>query len=146
MSNYEQTLAQCAAGTPYPVEAFVFVQHGLDYTVKKIHKQTLKQREALAATDPEAAAKITHHVTGRDLSLGLRDLAVQEYGLMARTVLRRWNILRSEDFGKIVFAMVEAGLMLKTEEDDLEDFSNVFDFQDAFSDVAIDLPETISSN
>jgi len=146
MSEYERTLAQCAAGTDYPVDAFLFVQRGLDFTVKRIHKQALAAQEHDGEDDGshQEGTRGTHHVSGRDLSLGLRDLAVREYGLMARTVLRRWNILRSEDFGRIVFSMVEAGLMLKTDEDDLDDFHNVFDFQDAFCALPIEPPASIS--
>ena len=67
--------------------------------------------------------------------MGLRDYAVAQYGRLALTVLRRWNIHRTEDFGKIVFAMVEAGLMRTSEEDTMEDFQGVFDFDEAFESV-----------
>jgi uncharacterized repeat protein (TIGR04138 family) len=51
---------------------------------------------------------------------------------MARTVLRRWNITGTLDFGRIVFALVEAGHMQKTDDDTLDDFKNVYDFRNAF--------------
>ena len=36
---------------------------------------------------------------------------------MARTVFRQWGIQRTDDFGDMVFNLVEAGLMSKTEQD-----------------------------
>jgi len=65
--------------------------------------------------------------------MGLRDYAKREYGLLARSVLARWRIHRSEDFGRIVFAMVDGGLMHKTADDTLDDFMDVFKFDDAFA-------------
>ena len=61
--------------------------------------------------------------------------------MLARTVLRRWNITSTLDFGRMVFAMVDGGLMQKTEEDSVEDFRNVYDFRNAFeSDYHIPCP------
>jgi uncharacterized repeat protein (TIGR04138 family) len=72
-------------------------------------------------------------VSGQQLCLGLRDFAVEQYGLLARAVLRSWGVTRCDDFGRIVFAMVEAGLMQKTQDDDLTDFEGVYDFAEAFA-------------
>jgi uncharacterized repeat protein (TIGR04138 family) len=102
----------------YPADAYLFVQQGLSYTVEKIHGQV-----------PEPNA--SHHISGRDLCLGLRDVALDRWGLLARTVLERWNITTTLDFGRIVFAMVEHQLMQKTEHDQLHDFRQVYDFQAA---------------
>jgi len=103
----------------YPLEAFQFVQQGLSYTVQKIHGHK---------RDPRAS----RHVTGQQLCHGLREYALLRWGLLARTVLRRWNIHATLDFGRIVFAMVENGLMQKTEQDTLDDFRDVYDFRTAF--------------
>jgi uncharacterized repeat protein (TIGR04138 family) len=51
---------------------------------------------------------------------------------LARTVLVRWNVTSTYDFGRIVFAMVDSGLMQKTDDDSIEDFRNVYDFKTAF--------------
>jgi uncharacterized repeat protein (TIGR04138 family) len=103
----------------YPPEAYAFIQKGLNHTVEKLHGK-LK--------DPKAS----RHVTGHDLCEGLREVALAEWGRLARTVLRRWNITSTLDFGRMVFAMVDAGLMQKTDDDSLEDFRNVYDFRAAF--------------
>ena len=100
----------------YPPEAYAFVQQGLSFTVQKLHGKL---------RDPKAS----RHVTGTHLCEGLRELALIQWGRLARTVLRRWSITSTVDFGRIVFAMVDAGLMQKTEDDSLEDFRNVYDFR-----------------
>jgi uncharacterized repeat protein (TIGR04138 family) len=120
---------QVVRESDYPLDAFVFVQRGLDFTVRRIHGELDIPPEEL---DQQQVAD--RHVDGETLCFGLRDYAKQQYGLMARTVLKRWNINSSEDFGQIVFAMVEAGLMHKTDDDTLADFSGVFDFRRAFDD------------
>lgn len=105
----------------YPIEAFHFVQHGLAWTVERIHG-------AHRQPQPE----ICQHVTGQQLCQGLRAYALTQWGMLARTVLRRWNITSTLDFGKIVFALVDAGFMQKTEQDTVADFRNVYDFRTAF--------------
>jgi uncharacterized repeat protein (TIGR04138 family) len=111
----------------YPIEAFHFIQQGLGHTVEKIHG---------GLTDPRA----NRHVTGQDLCEGLREFALLKWGLMARTVLRYWNINSTFDFGRIVFAMIDFGLMDRTAQDTIDDFREVYDFKTAFeSDYRISL-------
>ena len=62
---------------------------------------------------------------------GIRELALREFGFMARTVFRMWGIQRTDDFGEIVFNLVECNLMSKTDDDDRRDFHNVFDLDEA---------------
>ena len=72
--------------------------------------------------------KLNRHVGGADLCWGLRDLALNEWGLMASAVLRSWGITCTRDFGRMVFALVENGLLHKQPQDRIEDFDNVYDF------------------
>jgi uncharacterized repeat protein (TIGR04138 family) len=72
------------------------------------------------------------HISGRELAQGVRDLALARYGLMARTVLEHWGIHSTDDLGEIVFAMVDCGVLIKREEDRLEDFRGLYDFEEAF--------------
>jgi len=111
-----------AKAHPFPPGAFCFVQEGLRYTVHRLFDE-----------DPgDKRLEGERHVSGRDLCIGLREFAGRQYGLLARTVLDHWNIRRTEDFGRIVFLLVEAGLLRKTPEDSITDFENVFDFDEAF--------------
>ena len=73
------------------------------------------------------------HVTGQELCMGLKNYALEQYGMLAPVVLRKWNINRTDDFGRIVFAMIEAELMSSSNDDTPEDFHAVFDFHQVFS-------------
>jgi uncharacterized repeat protein (TIGR04138 family) len=72
------------------------------------------------------------HIAGAELAEGVRSLAIRQFGPLARTVLEHWGIHSTEDVGEIVFALVEAGVLVKEEEDRLEDFRSLFDFEEAF--------------
>jgi uncharacterized repeat protein (TIGR04138 family) len=103
----------------YAVEAFYFVQKGLAITAARLH-----------ADRPDAQSR---HITGQELAQGLRDVALQRWGMLARTVLSQWGVNNTLDFGRIVYAMIDAGIMGRSDEDDLSDFKNVYDFRTAFS-------------
>jgi len=72
------------------------------------------------------------HISGRELAEGVRNLALERFGPMARTVLEHWGIHTTEDLGEIVFALVDCGILTKQAEDRPEDFADVFDFHEAF--------------
>ena len=110
-----------AAAGPYPIEAFHFVREGLSFTAEKVHD------------DAEALDEAERHITGQQLCLGLREFAIDRYGLLAPTVFAHWQVSRTDDFGRIVFAMIGQGLMSKTDSDTLEDFRAVYAFEEAFS-------------
>lgn len=107
----------------FPEEAFEFVREGLKHTV-----QTMHGRAEHAETPPEER----RHVSGQQLCLGLRDLAVKRYGLLARTVLGRWGVRRTDDFGMMVYAMIDRGELRASTGDNLSDFKGVFDFTESF--------------
>ena len=73
------------------------------------------------------------HITGEDLLGWIRDLGRERYGVMAGDVFRAWGVQATIDFGRIVFHLVEAGLLNKRDEDSLSDFVDKFDFEDAFA-------------
>ena len=72
-------------------------------------------------------------MTPKELLSGVREYALVQFGPMAITVLEEWGVKKSGDFGDLVFNMVEAGLLKKTEKDSREDFQNGYDFMDAFA-------------
>jgi uncharacterized repeat protein (TIGR04138 family) len=74
------------------------------------------------------------HVTGQQLCEAIRRYAVEQYGLMSKSVLNEWGVRNTGDFGEIVFNLIEIGQMRKTESDRREDFENVFDFDDGLRD------------
>ncbi len=106
---------------PYPIEAFSFVREGLSYTAQHLHE------------NPQDLSEAERHITGQQLCLCLRDFAIEKYGLLVGAVLDHWRVRRTDDFGRIVYAMVEAGLMSKTSNDSLDDFREVYDFGEVFS-------------
>lgn len=96
----------------YRANAYKFVMDAVQYTVGRLTEK--------------------RHVTGGELLDGIRDLALQAFGPMAKTVFEQWGIRRTEDFGTIVFQLVDAGLLGKTEADKQSDFSRGYDFNEAF--------------
>ena len=47
-------------------------------------------------------------------------------------MLNSWGITRCADFGDIVFNLIEYNVFSKTDNDRREDFSNLYDFDEAF--------------
>jgi uncharacterized repeat protein (TIGR04138 family) len=106
----------------FAYEAYEFVFAALAHTQQMLDR----------VPPPEGTkAEQDYHVSGRELVHGVRDLALREFGLMARTVFHMWGIDRTADFGDIVFNLIEAGLMSKTSRDDRRDFEDVFDLDEA---------------
>jgi uncharacterized repeat protein (TIGR04138 family) len=68
-----------------------------------------------------------HHVSGKEILAGAVDLAREEFGFLARTVFHQWGIHTTDDLGEIVFNLIDAELLSKTESDSRADFHDVFD-------------------
>jgi uncharacterized repeat protein (TIGR04138 family) len=107
----------------YAREAYAFVREALDYTQQRVHKSTRDRRD-----------RRDRHVTGQQLLDGIRDYALQVFGPMTLFVLHDWGIQRCDDFGGIVFNLVEygQGMFGKTDQDSREDFKDGYDFEQAF--------------
>lgn len=103
----------------FPPSAIIFIHEGLQFTVHQVYGDK---------TD----SPVDRHVSGQQLSIGLRDLALARWGRLAMTVLARWNIHCTYDFGRVVYQLIDGGQLSKMPEDSIEDFNNVFDFQAAF--------------
>ena len=78
--------------------------------------------------------EVRRHVSGPELAWACRDFAQQQFGLLAQGVLTHWGITRTEDIGRIVFTLVEVGLLVTQPGDTESDFEGVFQFADAFGD------------
>jgi uncharacterized repeat protein (TIGR04138 family) len=86
--------------------------------------------EALAFAQAKFAKK--KHVNGKELLEGIKELALERYGPMSMTVFEHWGINTTDDFGEIVFVLVENGLLRKTTQDNREDFHDVYSFDEVF--------------
>ena len=76
--------------------------------------------------------EVRRHVTGPELAWACRDFAQQQFGLLAPGVLSHWGITRTEDLGRIVFTLVEVGLLVTQPGDSESDFEGVYQFADVF--------------
>jgi uncharacterized repeat protein (TIGR04138 family) len=116
--GFAEALDSIVASDPrYERDAYVFLRDALDFTTKQ-------QKKAKGAT--------VRHVTGPELLGGVRQYALKEFGPLVMTVFDSWGIHSCEDIGNMVFNLIGAGIFGKTEEDSIEDFKDVFDFEEAF--------------
>ncbi len=104
--------AICEKDSRYKPDSYEFVMQALHFTQKKLKRQG--------------------HITGKELSEGIKDFALDQYGPMAGTVLVYWGIVKTADFGNIVFNMISKNLLKKTDSDSISDFENVYDFGAVF--------------
>ncbi len=100
----------------YSMQSYQFIFEALDYTASQLGKKY------------NSSIEEERHVTGQELSEGIKQFAMERFGYMTRTVLEQWGITKSGDFGEIVFNLVDSGLMGKTDTDSLDDFKGLYDF------------------
>ncbi len=126
--NFDEVLELIVAKDPrYARDAYMFLREALDHTQRMMAK-TAKD----ASPRQPAKGDAPRHVSGQQLLEGIRDYATQQFGPMTTTVLNEWGIKRCEDFGELVFNMVEKSLLAKTDKDSREDFKGGYDFDTAF--------------
>jgi uncharacterized repeat protein (TIGR04138 family) len=101
----------------YQRDAYVFLRDALDFTTK--------QQKKIKGVN-------VRHVNGPELLDGVRRYALKEFGPLVTTVFDNWGIHSCEGIGNMVFNLIGAGVFGKTEEDSIEDFKNVYDFEEAF--------------
>jgi len=119
-----------AAAGPYPIDALRFVQAGFGHAAKS----DSAQRGRIEAESLQELDRPEKHMSGQHLCFRLAEFAIEQYGLMAPLVLRRWNIERTDDFGRIVYALIELGYLRKSPDDSIDDFRGVYDFAEIFGD------------
>lgn len=114
----DELLDKCALQHPeYPRAAYAFVSNAVPEISREIAR--------LQHSKPR-------HITGQELCEGLRGLLIRTFGRMATDVLTAWNIRETADFGNIVYALVDIGLLSINEKDSRTDFTDVFGFSEAF--------------
>ena len=82
----------------------------------------------------QSRLEVRRHVTAHELAWACRDLAREQFGLMALAVLGHWGISRTDDIGRIVFTLVEIGMLVTQPGDHESDFEGVYQFADVFGD------------
>jgi uncharacterized repeat protein (TIGR04138 family) len=112
MNFYEKIYEIAEKDQRYKPDAYEFVMQALWFTQQKMGREG--------------------HVTGRELLEGIKEFGLNQYGPMTRTVFEHWGVKTTEDFGEIVFAMVENGLMSATDTDSRDGFKDVYNFHDVF--------------
>ncbi len=118
-----------ASAGPYPLEALHFVQTGFSHASKTL----LKKHQQVNQEGTSQLSQDDRHLSGQQLCFGLLDFAIDQYGMLAPVVLRHWNVQRTDDFGRIVFALIDLGVFRKSPTDSIEDFRSVYDFGEVFS-------------
>ena len=73
------------------------------------------------------------HVSGRELLLGFRDLALEEFGPMAQTLMAEWGVESTRNVGEMVFYLIDEQMFGKQDTDTLEDFEGIYEFDEAFT-------------
>ena len=96
----------------YDERAYLFVLAALEHLQRRLDKR--------------------RHVSGEELACACRDFALEQYGLLSRTVLEHWGMGETADIGRIVFTLIDVGLLKAQDNDRPEDFEGVYVFADAF--------------
>jgi len=105
----------CLEDPRYHEDAYFFILEALTFTQRKYERQ--------------------RHVSGRELLEGIKELVMKRFGPMGLSVLRYWGIKQTEDFGHIVFNLVEKKVLSKTDDDRIDDFKDVYDLEHVFDKV-----------
>ena len=110
----------------YHRNAYFFVFEALRYA-----QEQLGLGQPTVSDDP--ALEEQRHVTGQQLCEAMRRYAHQQYGYLAKQVLNHWGIRSTEDLGRIVFLLIDVGLLAQQPSDRIEDFDRVYDFAEVFA-------------
>ena len=114
----DQAIAKLREQNPkYAPAAYHFIRRALDHSLRKLRR---------------GEADRPAHVSGKELLEGFRDLALEEYGPLAKTVLEDWGLTKCSEVGEVVFQLVGMGVLGKNEEDRFEDFAELWSFAEAF--------------
>ena len=113
-----ENLAECDGR--YKRDAYLFVYDALEYTVQKLGR------------DKDTLTEEKRHISGRDLLFGISEYSADQFGPLTCSVFAHWGVEQTRDFGEIVFNLVGANLLRKTDEDRIEDFVDVYDFAEEF--------------
>ncbi len=103
----------CTQDSRYYPEAYGFVMEALSFSQKKFRK--------------------SKHISGEELLTGIKALLLKKFGPMTLPVLKHWGIKATDDFGNIVYNLVENKVLAKDTQDHYDSFKNVYDFEEVFN-------------
>ena len=135
MSEECGSLMDLVAQDPrYPIEAYFFVRESLTYAADAMELGICPDPEEEGLTSEQALeqSRRERHLTGQQLCEAIREFAINQFGYMAKVVLKSWNVTQTQCFGDIVYNMIRAGIMKKSSNDRREHFDDVFCFDEAF--------------
>jgi len=104
--QHEALRAACEKDPRYHFDAYAFVCECVDYTYIQLGER--------------------RDIRGHELLEGMCGLALERFGYLAPTVLEHWGVHTTEDFGNIVFNLVETQLLGKSDRDSIDDFRDAF--------------------
>ncbi|MFO7936963.1 MAG: hypothetical protein R6V06_05065 [Kiritimatiellia bacterium] len=101
----------------YSANAYYFILDALRVTSKRMQKENPSH---------------SRHLSGGELAIGIKEYALKRFGCMSYTVMTLWGINKTADFGAIVYHLIDVGLLGKSGDDSIDDFRDIFDFEEAF--------------
>ncbi|MDD5669637.1 MAG: hypothetical protein PHE58_06385 [Candidatus Omnitrophica bacterium] len=120
--NFYEIIEQiCGGDERYKPDSYEFVMEAIRFTQGKLKREG--------------------HVSGKELLEGIRELAINKFGTFAKPVLNHWGVTKTQDFGNIVFIMIAHKVLYGTEQDSIEDFKDVYNFDEVFK---TGLPDTLT--
>ena len=111
----------------FKIEAYQFIRESLQYAHENIVASPAESEEVGEDGKPSP-----RHVTGQQLCEACRLYALEQYGYLAKMVLGTWGLKSTSDFGELVYNLIRIEQMRKSENDQREDFDDVYDFDEAF--------------
>ena len=127
--NFDQAIIKIRSeDSRFGPSAYHFIRQSLDHSIARLGRHGPEKKPA--------------HVSGKELLEGFRDLAIKEFGPMAKTVLGEWGIFRCSHVGEIVFQLVQHGILGKSETDKPDDFQEIWTFSEAFESPFQPKPQT----
>jgi uncharacterized repeat protein (TIGR04138 family) len=115
----------CREKPRFSYEAYEFVCDAVTFTQDRLGR---------AGTDSGSDDDEDRHVSAAELLRGVCDFAVQQFGLMAPVVFKRWGVCTTDDIGTMVFNLIKIQRLSKSDRDAPDDFHDLFDLHHALAD------------
>ena len=141
--SFRDELARVIANDPrYSIEAYAFILEALNQArqlkLKGLGRDRATKDAAKSSGNappepgPSGKPRMLGHVDAAELCDAVRKLGLRQYGSLAAMLLAHWGVRSTADIGEIVYNLIAAGDLEKTDGDSRSDFNNLFDFETAF--------------